>query len=226
MKVYHGSYTKIDKIDLSKCEPRKDFGQGFYVTKFYEQACIWANRKGRDKSTKGVVTEFTFFESAFDDKYYKTLRFNAYNEEWLDFVTLNRNFNTPLPAHDFDIVEGPVADDKITTRIDAYIRGEVSKEDFLQELIHDAPSHQICFCTVNSLLMLEQVDFRGITAIERISENIVEKLVVDNDVSALEATDLFYNSNVYAKLSEIETGFYFKPWQEIYELLKQELNNK
>ncbi|KAA6332624.1 hypothetical protein EZS27_018888 [termite gut metagenome] len=48
MKVYHGSYLKIDKIDLTQCEPRKDFGRGFYVTKIYEQALIWANRKARN----------------------------------------------------------------------------------------------------------------------------------------------------------------------------------
>jgi len=33
MKVYHGSHIKVDKIDLSKCKPNKDFGRGFYVTK-------------------------------------------------------------------------------------------------------------------------------------------------------------------------------------------------
>ena len=32
MKVYHGSYMKVDKIDLSKSKPNKDFGKGFYVT--------------------------------------------------------------------------------------------------------------------------------------------------------------------------------------------------
>ena len=32
MRVYHGSYTRIHEIDLSKCEIGKDFGQGFYVT--------------------------------------------------------------------------------------------------------------------------------------------------------------------------------------------------
>jgi len=37
MKVFHGGYTKIDKIDLSKCEIGKDFGQGFYVTKIRER---------------------------------------------------------------------------------------------------------------------------------------------------------------------------------------------
>ena len=226
MKVYHGSYVKIDKIDLSKCEPRKDFGQGFYVTKFYEQAVIWANRKGRDHHKKGVVTEFTFFESAFSDNYYKTLHFEEYDEKWLDFVALNRNFNTPLPAHDFDIVEGPVADDKITTRIDAYIRGEVRKENFLQELKFDTPSHQICFCSLKSLLMIEQVNFYGITNIERISETIVEKLVIDNNISELEAIDLFYNSDIYVKLSGMKSNFHAKPWQEIYEMLKEEFDKK
>jgi hypothetical protein len=47
MKLYHGSYTAIDEVDLSKCETGKDFGQGFYVTKFKEQAEIWAVRKGK-----------------------------------------------------------------------------------------------------------------------------------------------------------------------------------
>ena len=34
MRVYHGSYIKVDKIDLLKSKPNKDFGKGFYVTKF------------------------------------------------------------------------------------------------------------------------------------------------------------------------------------------------
>ena len=38
MKVYHGSYTEIDKIDLLKGELARDFGLGFYVTNIYRQA--------------------------------------------------------------------------------------------------------------------------------------------------------------------------------------------
>jgi len=45
MKVYHGSYTAIDTIDFSFCQIRRDFGKGFYVTKYYEQADVWAKRK-------------------------------------------------------------------------------------------------------------------------------------------------------------------------------------
>jgi hypothetical protein len=223
MKVYHGSYLKIDKIDLSKCEPHKDFGRGFYVTKHLEQAEIWANRKGKNNHTTGIITEFTFFESAFSDKNFNTLRFDSYNNDWLDFVAVNRNFDTPLPAHDYDIVEGPVADDKITTRIDAYVRGEVPREEFLQELSFGKPSHQICFCTVKSLLMLVHTDFKGITAIERISEAIVENLVAHCGLSEKQATDFFYNSQTYLLLSDTGSGYFKKPWQEIYEMLKKEL---
>jgi len=41
MEVFHGSYTKIHKIDLSKGHLNRDFGQGFYVTKFRKHAEIY-----------------------------------------------------------------------------------------------------------------------------------------------------------------------------------------
>ncbi len=51
MKVYHGSYTEIETIDFSFCQTKRDFGKGFYVTKYYEQAEVWAQRKGNEKKT-------------------------------------------------------------------------------------------------------------------------------------------------------------------------------
>lgn len=32
MKLYHGTNVDFSEIDLSKCKPYKDFGQGFYLT--------------------------------------------------------------------------------------------------------------------------------------------------------------------------------------------------
>ncbi|MDR2345049.1 MAG: DUF3990 domain-containing protein [Planctomycetaceae bacterium] len=226
MKVYHGSYLKIDKIDLNICEPHKDFGQGFYVTSIYTQAVKWANRIGRKHHTNGVVTEFTFFENAFTNKKYNVLRFYDYNETWLDFVVSNRDFNSPVPAHYYDIVEGPVADDQVTARIDVYLRGDIVKKDFLDELHYHEPTHQICFCTVKSLLMLEQADFRGITLIEEISKHIIEALIFELGLSETVAADCFYNSNVYALLTDISTKNYEKNWREIFENLKKEFQQK
>ena len=48
MKVYHGSYTAIETIDFSFSQIKRDFGKGFYVTKFREQAEVWSVRKARD----------------------------------------------------------------------------------------------------------------------------------------------------------------------------------
>ena len=83
MKVYHGSYLKIQTIDLSFGRPNKDFGLGFYlyfvrstkyVTKIKKLAQEWADRKGADHQTKGVVSEFIFDEYIWEDTELKLLR--------------------------------------------------------------------------------------------------------------------------------------------------------
>jgi hypothetical protein len=225
MKVYHGSYTKINKIDLSKCENRRDFGKGFYVTKYRKQAEEWAAKIGQRHYSEGVVTEFTFFESAFTEWHYRVLRFEGYNDAWLDFVVLNRNPESAIPAHNYDIVEGPVADDKIQRRLSDFLNGEITREQFLGELWHKKePSHQICFCTARALMMLKNTEKAGIESdISRISEPLVEQLIIDNQIDETQATDLFYNSKTFEKLANESTLFYKKTWQDIYILLKEEL---
>lgn len=47
MILYHGSNTDIDKINLSKCKPNKDFGKGFYLTTLKGQAERMALRVSR-----------------------------------------------------------------------------------------------------------------------------------------------------------------------------------
>ncbi len=224
MKVYHGSYTAIEKIDLNRCEVGKDFGRGFYVTNLRKQAEIWATRKGRPKRTAGVVTEFDFDEDIPEVMELKVLKFEDYDDEWLDFVVLNRKNNSrKQQTHDYDIIEGPVADDKITEQIDDYIDGIISKEQFLNDLIH-LPSHQICFCTMQSLQALTTSKPILNSKIHHISSDVLQALMTNYGINEMEATDKYYTSNTYAKLAEEATGFYKKDWTEIYELLKQELN--
>jgi len=154
----------------------------------------------------------------------KVLKFDNYNEEWLEFVMLNRlNDSKHNQAHDYDIIEGPVADDKITEQIKDYIAGFISKEDFLGDLIH-LPSHQICFCTIQSLQALTlskpMIEYK----IRHIDKDILQSLMTDYGIDEVEASDKYYNSNVYTQLADETTEFYKKDWTEIYELLKQELN--
>ena len=222
MKVYHGSYTAIDEIDLNLCEVGKDFGQGFYVTKLYEQAEFWSIRKGRIKRTNGVVTEFDFNENICRIMKLNVLHFDDYDEKWLEFVVQNRLNDTEQQAHDYDIIEGPVADDRITEQIKDYIAGIITKEKFLNDLVHN-PSHQICFCTVQSLQALSLSKDKIDSAKYHIDKDILQALMTNYGINEIEATDCYYTSNTYTQLADETTEFYKKDWTEIYELLKQEL---
>jgi Protein of unknown function (DUF3990) len=225
MKVYHGSFVKIETIDLTKCKPFKDFGMGFYVTKFKEQAEFWAIRNGRKYDNDGFVTNFEFNDYAFDNEQIKSIRFETYNDEWLEFVVLNRKSKTQ--PHDYDIVEGPVADDKIQRRINDYLNNEISKETFLNELKWHEETHQICFCTVFSLQFLEQEGSgKFISKLSHISEPIVERLVTDFGLDELTATDKLFTSKIFSQITTISTELYLKNWTEIYDLLIAELNLK
>jgi len=223
MKVYHGSYIEIEKIDLAKCLPQKDFGQGFYVTKYKHHAENWAKVIGKKHNTKGFVTEFDYTEGPFAQRICKIRYFDGYNEEWLDFVVSNRQNEEKNPVHDFDIVEGPVADDKVQNRIRDYLNGDVSKQDFLKELVYHEQTHQICFCTKVSLQLLKNTDRRRVSKFAHISEPIVEKLVTDFGLDEKTATDTFFSSNTFSKLADTSSQLYEKDWPEIYQLLLGEL---
>ncbi|KAA6303020.1 MAG: hypothetical protein EZS26_000623 [Candidatus Ordinivivax streblomastigis] len=220
MKVYHGSYMSIEHIDLSKCEKRRDFGQGFYVTNILEQAQFWAKRKGIANKTKGFVTEFDFDEEAFEDDDLHVLRFDEYNEAWLDFVVSNRRKGSK--AHAYDIIEGPVADDDITQRIDAYLEGVISKTDFLKELKFHRPTHQIALCTIESLQMLEHIKKKKYVG--NIDDTITQSLAVDYGMTVNQAIDVYFESKTYKQLIDEKTELCNKSWEEIYKLLLTELN--
>ena len=59
MKLYHGSDTAIDLIDLYMSKPYKDFGKGFYLSADFSQAFNMAKQRIRQKHVNNspVVTE-------------------------------------------------------------------------------------------------------------------------------------------------------------------------
>jgi hypothetical protein len=224
MQVYHGGCSEIFDIDLSKSQSNKDFGKGFYVTKFRNHAESWAVNIARRYDKKPFVTEFTFYERAFEEKSrYKVLRFDDYDETWLDFVVLNRNPVFTTNQHDYDLIEGPIADDKVQNRISDFLDGIITKNDFLNELMYHEKTHQICFCTINALQLLKKIDTKYSSYVVRISEQVIEKLMIDLNIDEKHAADIFYTSKTFADISDKSTELFRKTWQEIYEMLKQEL---
>ena len=223
MKVYHGSYTRVDTIDLSKSKPQKDFGRGFYVTKFRHHADSWASIIGEKNNTEGYVTEFEYIESNFIESICKIKRFNGYNEEWLDFIVMNRDKKKPEPVHGYDIVEGPVANDKVQNMLRFYLKGKISKGKFLEMLTFHEDTHQICFCTLNSLQAIERIDDTPNMDVVMLSERILEALMLEKNIDEKTASDIFYTSNTFVQLSDKSIGFYLKSWKELYEILLNEL---
>ncbi|MDR2882200.1 MAG: DUF3990 domain-containing protein [Alistipes sp.] len=224
--VYHGSYTPIERVDLVYSEKSGDFGRGFYVTSLREQAEIWATRIGGYRHVEGVVTEFEYEEYTTREMKMEVLRFDGYTDEWLDFVVLNRNNKSDEQVHDYDIVEGPVADDRVSTRVDEFIAGAISREQFMSDLVYN-PSHQMCFCTVLSLEAITPIlpKRRIEIGMYRIGDEVMQELMREYGVSEMEATDLYHTSATYAAVSDESTGLYQKPWREIYEMLISELGN-
>ena len=56
--------------------------------------------------------------------------------------------------HDYDIVEGPMADDQIWNFVEGFIAGRVSRAAFWELVKFNYPTHQIVFCTEKALKTL------------------------------------------------------------------------
>lgn len=82
MIVYHGSSIAVNKPDVFHSIDSVDFGKGFYVTPFKDQAYKWAARYKTRKGT-GRVSAYKFDIDIVKEKYH-VLEFDGYTEEWLD----------------------------------------------------------------------------------------------------------------------------------------------
>ncbi len=132
MILYHGSNTYINAIDLTKSKPSKDFGKGFYLSDTRQQALEMAKLKTLILGGEKVVTEFEFNEELILSGELKVLTFDSYSEAWLDFILLNRTSKSA--AHDYDIVYGPIANDKVGAQIFKYNEHGINKAELLERL--------------------------------------------------------------------------------------------
>ncbi len=142
MLLYHGSTVLVEKPEIRTTKFNKDFYFGFYCTLMREQADRWAIRFG-----DGIVNIYEYTE----DSALKKLVFPKMTEEWLDFIAACRN-GTP---HDYDIVEGPMADDTIYNYVQGFLDGKYSREMFWSLAKFKNPTHQISFHTEDALKTLK-----------------------------------------------------------------------
>jgi len=134
MILYHGSNISFDHIDLTKSLPNKDFGKGFYLSDNYEQAEEMAKFKVVISGGKVVVQSYQTEDAILENTTLKIKTFKAYTKEWAEFILANRNNHSDIPVHDYDIVYGPIANDKVGIQIRKYKDGSINFEEFLHRL--------------------------------------------------------------------------------------------
>ena len=140
--LFHGSYLAIEKPRVFPGEYRKDFGDGFYLTTIQERAERWALRKSRNMSRsvpgcRPTVNVYMLDEAAAAQ--FPSVWFPKMSDEWLDFIALNRSGGN----HDFQYVEGPMADDKVYNFVESFLAGRIDREEFWRLCRFDYPTHQV-----------------------------------------------------------------------------------
>ena len=131
MKVFHGSLDKVIRPEIREASRTLDYGKGFYTTTSYEQAEAWVRRKMNEQNLgAGYVNVYEFDISAL--RKLNCLLFYKPTEEWLDFVMKNRTEKGF--QHNYDIVYGPVANDRVYAAFALYEGGVLNKQELIKEL--------------------------------------------------------------------------------------------
>ena len=155
MILYHGSNQDFNNVDLSKSKDRRDFGKGFYTTTIREQALQWGYNMFNRFGGEGIfLYEFDFSP----DGSLKTKQFPEISDEWFDFVLSNRVSN--VLQHDFDFVQGPVANDKTILTITGFIDGLFSREEAMRRLRYSKTNDQVSLHTERAVSLLKLRDKR------------------------------------------------------------------
>ncbi|MCL2721845.1 MAG: DUF3990 domain-containing protein [Treponema sp.] len=206
--LYHGSNHDFNIVDLSKSKDRRDFGKGFYTTTLKEQAQQWGYTMFNRFGGEGIfLYEFEFSPSP--DLISK--HFPQISDEWFDFILANRTHKEL--QHNFDYIQGPVANDKIFLTITGFIDGIFSREEAMQRLRYNKSNDQVSLHTdkaISSLVLknkrktsTEKIIYNGQELgffISKKIESIVNIISEKEKISFTAAYDYFSASQIYKSL--------------------------
>ena len=148
MILYHGSNVIVKEPHIIESNRFLDFGIGFYTTTNKDQAINFAKkvvqRKGEGKPIVNIYELDETIISRLDIK-----QFDGPNEEWLDFVSDNRNGT--YSGKEYDAIIGAVADDDVYRTLQVYASGVLTKEQALEALKIKKLFNQYVFKTESSL---------------------------------------------------------------------------
>lgn len=155
MKLYHGSTVAVRHPNISRGRKKTDFGKGFYTTTNFEQAAKWADlKRKREHTPKAVVSVFEVPDNILDMGY-KVLRFNGATKEWLEYVVNNRR---GISTDTYDLIMGPVANDRLYTTIQLYENGVITANAAIEMLNTHVLFDQLSFHTNEAASILKFVE--------------------------------------------------------------------
>ncbi len=158
MILYHGSNTDIKDIDLSLSRPFKDFGRGFYLSDNEEQALKMAQTRVIGFGGEPKISKFEFDETILtDNKEVNVKLFKEYSSEWAQFVFDNREGRISVPL--YDIVYGPIANDRVGLQIRKLRDGSIDTDEFLHRLKYmEGITFQYFFGSLKAVKLLTKIE--------------------------------------------------------------------
>jgi len=163
MLFYHGTNEVIGGIDFLKSRLRTDFGRGFYLSSEFDTARDWAMGKA-GFSGVATVMRYEICDSLFNDDALNYKKFAAPSIEWLDFISDNRQRNIGKkglkePRHYFDVVTGPIANDKVADVVDMYCKGKLTAEKAIEGVKALPSVIQMSFHTIQAFKHIQSVTY-------------------------------------------------------------------
>ena len=143
LTLFHGSTHRVEHPLVSLGRKNLDFGQGFYLTTYREQAVLWALRQQiLRRSDVAWLNEYHLDMDKVNAGGYKQRHLDGYNQEWLEFIAASRHGETPWEG--YDLIIGGVANDKVVDAVEAYLAGLADVEHTLAKLAYAQPNNQLC----------------------------------------------------------------------------------
>lgn len=159
MILYHGSNMVVDKPKLIKQNRFLDFGEGFYTTTNKDQAINFAKKVASRKGGKPIINIFELDEKDLNVSF-KIKNFEFVDEEWLNFVSENRN--GVYKGEKYDIIIGAVANDDVYKTLQVYYSGLLTIDQAIEILKIKRLFNQYVFSTNKAISILKFLSFEEV----------------------------------------------------------------
>lgn len=126
-------------VNIGKCKPFTDFGQGFYLTSDFHQASIHAEKRSfKDQIPIVFVYEVNLVEL----KKCNGQTWVIMDKQWADFIYRNRSTKNHM-LHSYDYVTGGVADGQLEDLIELMDDGIIDIDIFYENIAKYATYDQL-----------------------------------------------------------------------------------